>query len=358
VIQLVERLSEDVGKVQACKALGIPRSSFYRATSQTEVDETRVERPSPPRTLSSEERRSVLSTLRSPRFVDKSPAEVYATLLDEGEYFCSVRTMYRILAAENEVRERRDQLRHPRYKKPELLATRPNQVWSWDITKLRGPAKWTYFYLYVILDIFSRYVVGWMVAERESASLAKRLIQETYENQGILKGQLVVHADRGPSMKSKLVAQLLADLGVTKSHSRPYVSDDNPYSESQFKTLKYHPLFPGSFLNLADSRRFLCPFFRWYNEDHRHSGIGLMTPEMVHSGRAQEIYDQRSQVLLGAHQAHPERFVNQVPSPPRLPRAAWINRPSHVPAEGGENVELPLEKLWKVENAEQEFVTI
>lgn len=355
---MAEKLSEDVGKVQACNALGVPRSSFYRATTKTNVEGGQVERSSPPRALSSEERQLVLSTLRSHRFVDKSPGEIYATLLDEGQYFCSERTMYRILDAENETRERRDQLRHPRYQKPELLATKPNQVWSWDITKLRGPTKWSYFYLYVILDIFSRYVVGWMVAERESATLAKRLIEETYDNQSIQKGQLVVHADRGPSMKSKLVAQLLADLGVTKSHSRPYVSDDNPYSESQFKTLKYHPLFPGRFSSLSDTRGFLCPFFRWYNEDHRHSGIGLMTPEMVHTGRAQEIYEQRNRVLLAAHQAHPERFVNRVPAPPRLPRAAWINRPSDVPGDGETVVDPSFETLWKEDVAKQELVAI
>jgi putative transposase len=361
-MQLAQELSTAVGKVQACEALRLPRSSFYRSTASNLVDDTRVDRRSSPRALSDTERKSVLRTLHSNRFVDKSPGEVYATLLDEGEYLCSERTMYRILETENEVRERRHQLRHPRYEKPELLATGPNQVWSWDITKLRGPKKWTYFYLYVILDIYSRYVVGWMVAERESASLAKRLIEETYHSQDVTKDQLVVHADRGPSMKSMLVAQLFADLGVTKSHSRPYVSDDNPYSEAQFKTLKYHPLFPGRFSTLKDSRTFLCPFFRWYNEDHRHSGIGQMTPAAVHSGRAQKIHEQRSRVLLEAHRSHPERFVNRVPSPPRIPRAAWINRPSHLAPDSadvqfGRSYEDAFHRTGKGKPTEQAVVT-
>ncbi len=305
----------------------------------------------------------ILDALHSTRFVDKSPAEVWAILLDEDIYLCSERTMYRILNAEEAVRERRAQLRRPHYEKPELLATGPNQVWSWDITKLRGPAKWTYFYLYVIMDIFSRYVVGWMVAERESSSLAKRLIEETCQSQDIDQGQLVIHADRGTSMKSKLVAQLLADLGITKSHSRPHVSNDNPYSESQFKTMKYQPTFPGRFQNLQDSRSYLGPFFRWYNEEHRHGGIGLMTPEMVHTGCAQEVYDKRQQVLVAAYRSHPERFVNQEPSPPRPPSAAWINPPSHVPDMSEEtrldsSVEVLLDATWKEDVSEQELVVM
>lgn len=270
--------------------------------------------------------------------------------------------MYRILDSENEVRERRAQLRRPRYEKPELLATGPNQVWSWDITKLLGPAKWTYYYLYVIMDIFSRYVVGWMVAEKEAASLAKRLLEETYRNQSIDKDQLVIHADRGSSMKSKLVAQLLADLGVTKSHSRPHVSNDNPYSESQFKTLKYQPTFPGRFYTLLESRSYLGPFFRWYNEEHRHVGIGLMTPEMVHTGQAEEVYERRKEVLLAAYESHPERFVNQVPAPPTPPRAVWINRPNDVPTNLGEETQAPfggaLEAIRKEAAVEQELVAI
>jgi putative transposase len=251
--------------------------------------------------------------------------------------------MYRILAEAGEVRERRNQARHPKYQAPELLATAPNQVWSWDITKLRGPVKWSYFYLYVILDIFSRYVVGWMIANRENATLAKRLIAETCEKENVQPGQLTIHADRGSSMKSKTVAFLLADLGVTKSHSRPYVSDDNPYSESQFKTLKYRPDFPARFGSIQDARSFCQDFFPWYNREHRHSGIGLMTPEMVHYGKAEQASKQRRIVLASAFDAHPERFVRGTPMPPSLPEAAWINKPK-VESKGvviAENIPIP-----------------
>jgi putative transposase len=259
--------------------------------------------------------------------MDKAPQEVYAALLDQGRYLCSIRTMYRLLEANQEVRERRDQLRHPSYQKPELLATASNQVWSWDITKLLGPVKWAYFCLYVILDIFSRYVVGWMVAHRESALLAEKLIQETCLKQGIQPGQLMIHADRGPSMKSKPVALLLSDLGVTKTHSRPHTSNDNPYSEAQFKTLKYRPDFPERFGSLEDARAFCQDFFRWYNTEHHHSGIGLMTPHVVHYGLAQEVFKAREKVLLAAYEKNPERFVRKVPAPLALPQAAWINPP-------------------------------
>jgi len=259
--------------------------------------------------------------------MDKAPQEVYAALLDQGRYLCSIRTMYRILEDDQEVRERRDQLRHPPYAKPELLATAPNRVWSWDITKLLGPVKWTYFYLYVILDIFSRYVVGWMVASRESALLAEKLIQETCLKQGIQPGQLLIHADRGSSMKSKPVALLLSDLGVTKTHSRPHTCDDNPYSEAQFKTLKYRPDFPERFGGPEDARTFCQDFFRWYNTEHHHSGIGLMTPQVVHYGLAQQVFKAREKVLLTAYETHPERFVRKAPAPLALPQAAWINPP-------------------------------
>jgi putative transposase len=259
--------------------------------------------------LSEAERGEVLEMLHQERFMDKAPAAVYATLLDEGKYLCSMRTMYRILEAAGEVRERRDQLRHPHYSAPQLLATGPNQVWSWDITKLLGPVKWSYFYLFVILDIFSRYVVGWMIAHRESATLAERLIRETCEKQSIEPGQLTIHADRGSSMTSKPVALLLADLGITKTHSRPHVSDDNPYSESQFKTLKYRPEFPERFGSIEDTRAFCQRFFPWYNREHRHSGIGLLTPEIVHYGKAELATTARESVLAAAFSAHPERFV-------------------------------------------------
>jgi putative transposase len=268
-----------------------------------------------------------LTRLHEERFQDRSPAAVYATLLDEGEYLCSIRSMHRLLKQRGESRERREQLTHPSYQKPELLATAPNQLWSWDITKLLGPARWTYFYLYVILDIFSRYVTGWMVAMRESAELAKRLIEESCGKQNIPPGQLTLHADRGSSMNSKPVAFLLADLGVTKTHSRPHVSNDNPYSESQFRTLKYRPEFPDRFGCIQDSRAFSQGFFRWYNEEHRHSGLGLLTPAMVHYGQAERILQQRQAVLDVAYQLHPQRFVRSAPKPPQLPSEVWINKP-------------------------------
>jgi len=271
--------------------------------------------------------RWILDLLHSERFQDKAPNEVFATLLDEGTYLCSVRTLYRILEQAGEVRERRAQLRHPNYQKPPLLATGSNQVWSWDITKLLEPVKWTYFYLYVILDIFSRYVVGWMVAERESAELAKRLIGETCRKQNIAPGSLTIHADRGTSMTSKPVALLLADWGVTKTHSRPHVSDDNPFSESQFQTLKYRPEFPERFGSIQHARAFCQNFFPWYNTEHHHSGIGLLTPEVLHYGRADEVIAQRQLILSQAFQRNPERFVRTHPRPTARPTAVWINPP-------------------------------
>ena len=326
----VSDLSLAVGTARACDALGLARASYYRGL---QPQPPARERPTPERALSAVERQVVLDTLHCEPFVDKAPAEVWATLLDQGTYLCSPRTMYRILEDAQEVRERRDQLRHPAYKKPELLAQAPNQVWSWDITKLLGPAKWTYFYLYVILDIFSRYVVGWMVADGESATLANQLIDQTCTKQGIPPGQLTLHADRGTSMKSKAVALLLSDLGVTKTHSRPHVSDDNPFSESHFRTLKYRPDFPGRFGSIQDARSFCRSFFPWYNTEHRHSGIGLLTPECVHYGRAAGLLAQRQSILSDAYAAHPERFVRKPPTPPTLPSAAWINPPKNQPVE-------------------------
>jgi putative transposase len=321
-----QELSKKIGTASACRSLDLARPTYYRRL-EPRIEETAAPRPAPPRTLSVIERQAVLDVLHTDRFVDKAPTEVYATLLDEGTYHCSIRTMYRILDDAGEVRERRDQARHPHYKAPELLATAPNQVWSWDITKLLGPVKWSYFYLYVILDIFSRYVVGWMIAPHESSTLAKRLIAETCEKQNVLPGQLTIHADRGSSMKSKPVALLLADLGITKSHSRPHLSDDNPYSESQFKTLKYRPGFPDRFGSIQDGRAFCQDFFPWYNREHRHSGIGLLTPEMVHYGKSEAVISQRQIVLASAFDTHPERFVRGLPTPPSLPEAAWINKP-------------------------------
>ena len=321
------QLGRKVGWAAACRALNVPRASLYRHLRPNDPVVAPAPRPSPPRTLAPTERQQVLDVLHSERFRDQAPAEVFATLLDEGIYLCSVRTMYRILDQNQEVRERRDQLRHPTYQKPQLLASSPNQVWSWDITKLLGPVKWSYFYLYVIMDIFSRYVVGWMLADRESSELAKRLISETCGKQNIATQQLTIHADRGTSMTSKPVALLLADLGVTKTHSRPHVSDDNPFSESQFKTMKYRPDFPARFGSIQDARAFCQVFFSWYNAEHHHGGIGLLTPEMLHYGRADEVIAQRQLVLSHAFQRNPERFVRAHPKPPDKPAAVWINPP-------------------------------
>jgi transposase InsO family protein len=284
-------------------------------------------RPPPPLILSTAEQERLLGVLDSERFADTAPATIYATLLDEGHYYGSVRTMYRLLAAQNQAGDRRRQRRHPVYAKPELLALRPNEVWSWDISKLRGPVKWSHFHLYVILDIFSRYVVGWMVAHRETAELAEQLIADTIDKQNIVPGTLTLHADRGTSMRSKSVAQLLIDLDVTKTHSRPHVSDDNPYSEAQFKTLKYRPDFPARFGSIEDARAHCREFFRWYNAEHRHSGIGFMTPDTLHNGRSDALTEQRGVTLEAAFIAHPTRFKGITPRPPRVPTAAWINPP-------------------------------
>ena len=323
-MRIVAEQQPTLGVAPVCHALAVPRASYYRWRKPP--DRVPVVRQSP-RALSPDERERILAVLNSDRFAEQPPAEVYATLLDEGKYLCSIRTMYRILAAAGEVRERRRQLCHPHYTAPELLATAPNQLWSWDITKLKGPAKWMAFYLYVILDVFSRYVVGWMVAERDSATLAQRLIAQTCERQGVERGQLTIHADHGASMIAKSVALLLVDLGVTKTHSRPHVSNDNPYSESQFKTLKYHPEFPERFGCVQDARRFLVDFFLWYNTMHHHSGLGWLTPWDVHYGHTAQRLSDRKLILAQAFEANPERFVRGVPTPPALPTAVWINRP-------------------------------
>jgi putative transposase len=325
----VTEVAPVVGLAPLLAALGLSRATYYRRLQPVVVEPT-PRKPSP-RALSLTEQLTLLAVLHEPRFADLAPAEVYAMLLDEKRYLASERTMYRVLAAHGEVRERRDQLRHPAYAAPELLATAPNQVWSWDITKLRGPTKWSYYYLYVIVDIFSRYVVGWLLADRESAELAQRLIAQTCERQKIPRDQLTLHADRGSSMKSKAVAFLLADLGVTKTHSRPHVSDDNPFSEAQFKTLKYRPDFPERFGCIEDARSHSRDFFAWYNTEHRHSGIALHTPHDVHYGLAAQRTADRQNALLEAFQAHPERFPNGQPKPPQLDRAVWINKPKSQP---------------------------
>jgi putative transposase len=324
--QTVEELTPIIGTRPACRALGAAPATIYRRRRPPTPRPPRA-RAAPARALSEAERDALLAELHSERFADCSPAQVWATLLDEGRYLASERTMYRLLAAQGEVRERRDQLTHPAYAKPELLAERPNEVYSWDITKLLGPAKWTYFYLYVILDVFSRYAVGWTVQHRESSQVARDLIAQVCEQQQITRDQLTVHADRGSSMTSKPVAFLLADLGVTKTHNRPYTSTDNPYSEAQFKTLKYRPGFPARFDSIEHARAFCRDFFDYYNHHHRHSGIALMTPASVHHGRAKEMHDDRTRVLDAAYAATPERFVRRAPTPPALPTAAWINKP-------------------------------
>jgi putative transposase len=329
---LVTEHQTTLGVAPVCAALAVPRASYYR----WQQPRVAAEAPKPPRrvprALPPEERQHVLAILNDERFADLPPAEVYATLLDEGKYVCSVRTMYRILHEHAEVRERRRQLRHPHYQAPELLTTGPNQLWSWDITKLKGPVKWSYYYLYVILDVFSRYVVGWLAACRESATLAQRLIEQTCERQGIAEDQLTIHADRGPAMIAKSVALLLADLGVTKTHSRPHVSHDNPFSESQFKTLKYHPEFPDRFGSLPDTRSFLGDFFLWYNTMHHHSALGWLTPYDVHYGLAETRHAAREEALRKAFAATPERFVRGLPVPPPLPQAVWINKPRTLDA--------------------------
>jgi len=328
ICETVEELTPIIGTRPACQALGASVATVYRRRRPPEPRPPRP-RPTPERALSEAEREAVLAELHSERFIDCAPEHVYATLLDEGVYLCSTRTMYRLLAARHgSVRERRDQLTHPAYTKPELLAERPNELWSWDISKLKGPAKWSYFYLYVILDVFSRYAVGWTVQYRESGELAKALIEQASEQQQIEPGMCTVHADRGGPMRGKPVAFLLADLGITKTHSRPYTSSDNPYSEAHFKTLKYRPEFPDRFDTIEDARAFCRTFFEWYNHHHRHSGIGLMTPAAVHHGHAEQLYDQRALVLADAFARTPERFVRQPPVPPELPTAVWINKPT------------------------------
>jgi len=333
VIAAVHDLTPALGAGAACRALGLPRGAPARQRAQAHraglvgPRPQRKARARPPLALDAQENALLLDTLNSERFADTAPAAVHATLLDEGRYLGSVRTMYRLLASQGGSRERRNQLTHPAYVKPELLALAPNQVWSWDITKLKGPAKWTCFHLYVILDIFSRHVVGWLIAERECADLAEQLIADSVSRHAVERGMLTLHADRGAAMRSKPVAALLVDLDIAKSHSRPHVSDDNPYSESQFKTMKYRPDFPARFGCIEDARAHCQAFFAWYNTQHRHSGIGYMTPQAVHYGHAQALRDARQTALDAAFRASPKRFKGRRPQPHALPTAAWINPP-------------------------------
>jgi putative transposase len=324
MIAAAEQLATEVSVRSVCRALGVPRGTLYRHRKPRQQP---VPRPAPARALSVTERQIVLTTLNSEPFADLAPAQIYNQLLDAGQYLCSTRSMYRILADNRQVRERRNVLRHPHYSAPELLATGPNQVWSWDITKLLGPRKWSYFHLYVMLDIFSRYVVGWLIAEHENAGLAKRLIRETCQKQSVQPGQLTIHADRGAAMTAKTTAQLFADLSIEESHSRPRVSNDNPYSESQFKTLKYRPEFPDRFASFQHAHSVSRELLTWYNTQHRHSGIGYLTPASVHHGHAVEILKRRQRVLDQAHAANPERFIRAAPRVQQLPPAVWINAP-------------------------------
>ena len=327
LMRAIEAVTAPGETAALCQSVGVSRASLYRhRRPPPPAPPTRPRAPSP-RALGSTERQAVLDVLHSERFVDQSPAEVHATLLEEETYLCSPRTMYRVLAAAHEVRERRAQARHPSYAAPELVATRPNQVWSWDITKLKGSIPYLYYSLYVILDLFSRYVVGWMVARHENAHLAERLIAATCGKQGISPDQLTIHADRGAPMRSKLVALLLSDLGIDASHSRPRVSNDNPFSESQFRTLKYRPTFPDRFGSLEHARGVSRDLFAWYNDAHHHSGLTYLTPADVHHGRAATVLAGRHRTRLAAYAAHPERFVQGPPRPDTLPTAVWINRP-------------------------------
>ena len=327
-------LAVDVGVQPACASLGVSRATYYRRQSPPAPQQPR---PTPARALSPAEREAVLAVLDSQRFVDSAPETVHAALLDEDKYLCSPRTMYRLLNDRAPVRERRNQLRHPDYSKPELIAEAPDEVWSWDITKLLGPQKWTYYYLYVLLDLYSRYVVGWMVADRENSALAGRLITETCDKHGVEPTVLTLHSDRGSPMTSKCTAQLLADLGVTQSLSRPQVSDDNPFSEAQFKTLKYRPGFPRRFADIGHARAHCQGFFPWYNDHHRHGGIAMLTPGDVYYGNAEAVLARRQAALDAANRAHPERFPNGPPAVKALPPAVYINPPANLP--GGSEIE-------------------
>jgi putative transposase len=323
----VEQLALDLRNVrQACDALEVARASLYRRRRPRLVRERRP-RPTPARALALAERQAVLDVLHDERFVDLAPPQVYAQLLDEGRYLCSLRSMYRILAAAREVKERRDVRRHPPVVKPRLVATAPNRVWTWDITKLAGPLKGAWFQLYVVLDLFSRYVVAWMIAWRALARLARRLLAEAFRRENVQPGQLTVHSDRGTQMVSQSVTELWATLGVVPSLSRPRVPDDNPFSESQFRTIKDRPDYPECFGSIHDAQAYGRHLFHWYNHEHRHSGLGLLTPAMVHFGRTDEVLTHRRGVLHAAHAAHPERFVHGLPEPPRPPSAVWINQP-------------------------------
>jgi putative transposase len=331
-LSAVAELVPAIATRRALRALGAAHATWYRRRTPRGPRAARL-RPAPPLALSVSERETILAVLNSPRLADCTPYTAWARLLDEGTYLASVRTFYRMLSASGLVHERRAQLVHPAHAKPELVATAANQVWSWDITRLRSTLKWQHFYLYVLLDIFSRYVVGWLVAGAENAGLASALIEETCDKYGIARDTLTLHSDRGSPMRAKTTAELLVDLGVAASYSRPRVSNDNPFSEAQFKTLKYRPEFPARFDGIEQARVHLRRFFGWYNDEHRHSGIGFMTPAAVHFGQAPAMQRQRAAVLAAAYRAHPERFKGKRPTPPALPEIVGINLPPPQPTE-------------------------
>jgi putative transposase len=326
-MQLIQERPADVSLYEACDAIGFPRASYYRTLKPA------IKRPKKRsgRALSEAERHQALEVLHSPRFVDTAPAEIVAQLLDDGHYIASERTFYRLLKERNEVKDRRRQRKHPVYSKPELLATSPNQLWSWDITKLRGPRRLEYYQLYVMLDVYSRYVVGWLLARVESSTLAKKLIKESCDREKISPDQLIIHSDRGPSMKSKTVAELLDQLSVLKSHSRPHVSNDNPYSESLFKTAKYNLSYPDRFGSYEDAQTFCRSFFNWYNHEHCHSGLEMLTPSDVHYGKAKKRLEHRHEVMQKAFESKPERFVLGEPKLKELAAEVWINAPTKQP---------------------------
>lgn len=333
-MEALAELRPHVGQRAGCRFLGLSRATLHRRTHPVaRAQVPRSPRKVPEWALNATERQAFLDLAHSRQFIDKSCAEIFYALLDQKhQYLCSIRTMYRILSEHGEVKERRNQLRHPVYTRPELLATGPNQLWSWDITKLRGPSRGIYYHLYVVIDVYSRYVVAWMLADRESEELATELLSEAYRRHGITPGGLTVHSDRGPAMKAASVTNLLATLGVTKSHSRPHVSNDNPYSESHFKTMKYRPDFPPRFGGLEDGRTFCRSFFRWYHDEHYHSGLCWLTPSTVHFGEATAVLEERHATLTAAYRDNPSRFLHRPPVRQRLPTEVWINPPTGVPA--------------------------
>lgn len=333
MVAAIQELSREMSVSDACNAMDFPRSTYYRLTTFTSSPSKKSSAEGgstqgSSRGLGSVEREQIRQVLNSERFVDCTPYVIYATLLDEGTYLCSISTMYRILRENDEVRERRNQRKLPVYKKPELLATKPNMLWSWDISWLRGPVAGKYYFLYVIIDVFSRYIVAWTIAEVESADLAQKLIAFACQNQDIERGKLTLHSDRGPAMLSIPVAHLLEQMGVAKSHSRPYTSNDNPYSEAQFKTMKYRFDYPQRFDSIDHALTWARHFVQWYNFEHLHSGIGLIPPAALHFGHAQQIFEHRQLALDAAYLAHPERFINGKPQPPVIPTEVWINKPS------------------------------